>query len=76
MFNFFKKTSRKVDASEVVIDEIKKLKKDLNIYKRYHCNSQIMESLLCLKLLLNVLKRIDEEKWSAKYKELKNEFTN
>ena len=76
MFNFFKKTSRKVDASEVVIDEIKKLKKDLDIYKRYHCNSQIMESLLCLKLLLNVLKRIDEEKWSAKYKELKNEFTN
>lgn len=76
MFNFFKKTARKVDASEVIIDEIKKLKKDLDIYKRYHCNSRIMESLLCLKLLLNVLKRIDEEKWSAKYKELKNEFTN
>lgn len=76
MFNFFKKTSRKVDASEVVIDEIKKLKKDLDIYKRYHCNCQIMESLLCLKLLLNVLKRIDEEKWSAEYKELRNEFTN
>ena len=76
MFNFFKKAARKVDASEVIIDEIKKLKKDLDIYKRYHCNSQIMESLLCLKLLLNVLKRIDEEKWSAKYKELKNEFTN
>ena len=76
MFNFFKKTVRKVDASEVVIDEIKKLKKDLDIYKRYHCNSQIMESLLCLKLLLNVLKRIDEEKWSAEYKELRNEFTN
>ena len=76
MFNFFKKTSQKVDASEVVIDEIKKLKKDLDIYKRYHCNSQIIESLLCLKLLLNVLKRIDEEKWSAEYKELKSEFTN
>lgn len=76
MFNFFKKTSRKVDASEVVIDEIKKLKKDLDIYKRYHCISKIAESLLCLKLLLNVLKRIDEEKWSAEYKELKNEFTN
>ena len=76
MFNFFKKTTRKVDASEVVIDEIKKLKKDLDIYKRYHCNCQIMESLLCLKLLLNVLKRIDEEKWSTEYKELKNEFTN
>ena len=45
MFNFFKKTSRKVDASEVVIDEIKKLKKDLDIYKRYHCISQIAESL-------------------------------
>lgn len=68
MFNFFKKTSRKVDASEVVIDEIKKLKKNLDIYKRYHCISQIMKSLLCLKLLLNVLKRIDEEKWSAEYK--------
>ena len=76
MFNFFKKTSRKVDASEVVIDEIKKLKKDLDIYKRYHCISQIMESPLCLKLLLNVLKRIYEEKWSVEYKELKNEFTN
>ena len=45
MFNFFKKTSRKVDAFVVVIDEIKKLKKDLDIYKRYHCNCQIMESL-------------------------------
>ena len=76
MFNFFKKTSRKVDASEVVIDEIKKLKKNLDIYKRYHCIYQIAESLLCLKLLLNVLKRIDEEKWSTEYKELKNEFTN
>ena len=76
MFNFFKKTSRKVDASEVVIDEIKKLKKDLDIYKHYHSISQIVESLLCLKLLLNVLKRIDEEKWSTEYKELKNEFTN
>ena len=76
MFNFFKKAARKVDASEIVIDEIKKLKKDLDIYKRYHCNSQIMESLLCLKLLLNVLKRIDEEKWSTDYKELKNQFTN
>ena len=75
MFNFFKKTSRKVDASEVVIDEIKKLKKDLDIYKRYHCNCQHGKSL-CLKLLLNVLKRIDEEKWSTEYKELKNEFTN
>ena len=76
MFNFFKKTTWKVDASEVVIDEIKKLKKDLDIYKRYHSISQIAESLLCLKLLLNVLKRIDEEKWSTEYKELKNEFTN
>ena len=76
MFNFFKKTTWKVDASEVVIDEIKKLKKDLDIYKRYHSISQIAESLLCLKLLLNVLKRIDEEKWSVEYKELRNEFTN
>ena len=75
MFNFFKKTSRKVDASEVVIDEIKKLKKDLDIYKRYHCISKIAESLLCLKLLLNVLKMM-KKNGPAEYKELKNEFTN
>lgn len=81
MFNFFKnifvkKQPQKIDASEVIIEEIKKIKKDLIIHKRYHCNSQIEDNLLCLKLLLNLLKIIDEEKWSSEYEELKNEFTN
>lgn len=81
MFNFFKnifikKQPQKIDASEVIIEEIKKIKKDLIIHKRYHCNSRIEDDLLCLKLLLNILKIIDEEKWSSEYEELKNEFTN
>lgn len=81
MFNFFKnifvkKQPQKIDASEVIVEEIKKIKKNLIIHKRYHCNSQIEENLLCLKLLLSLLKTIDEEKWSFEYEELKDEFTN
>lgn len=81
MFNFFKnifvkKQPQKIDASEVIIEEIKNIKKDLIIHKRYRCNSQIEDDLLCLKLLLSLLKIINEEKWYSEYEELKNEFTN
>lgn len=81
MFNFFKnifvkKQPQKIDASEVIVEEIKKIKKELIIHKRYNCNSQIAENLLCLKLLLSLLKTIDKEKWSSEYEELKDEFTN
>lgn len=52
MFNFFKnifvkKQPQKIDASEIIVEEIKKIKKELIIHKRYHCNSQIEENLLC-----------------------------
>ena len=81
MFNFFKKIfikkqQKKVDASEVIIEEIENIKKELITHKRYRCISQIDEDISCLKLLLSVLKTIDEEKWSSKYEELKDEFTN
>lgn len=80
MFKFIKKFFKKpevekVDVGQIIIDEIENIREELIVHKKYRYTNGIHEDILCLKLLLNLLKEVDKNKWDLIVEDVQKEFT-
>ena len=72
-FSIFK--NKKPNATEILLDKIDEIfHNSLMIHKRYHCNSAFCEDVEKMKLLLELLEKIDKKEYDKISKKIVKEF--